>query len=282
MITIFSTPRPFYDEFRSIQINSINSFLSNIGAEVILFDDEDLTTSKLYSNNKNVKVVSDIEYNINNTPKLKSIFEYIKLKARFDIVVHINTDILIGGQFSDNIVKIFDNLGSNNVFVSGRRYNINLKNIKNVNFSNVHDSIDGVPYLHGKSGLDYWAMNRSSIIDIPNFNCGRPGIDSFLCYKSVISGYTTLEATNFIKIYHQNHPYPSKKKLYFSNECIENIDLAGGYKNMMSMRNFKYSIDSFGNPIQSISKKIIYIILKAKLIIIILGIYRSVKNAKFF
>lgn len=279
MITIFSTPRPFYDEFRSIQINSINSFISNIGAEIILFDDEDLTTSKIYSNNQNVKVVGDIEYNINNTPKLRSIFEYIKLNARFDIVVHINTDILISDKFSENIVKLFNNLSSNNVFISGRRHNINMNNIENVHFNNVYNSIDGNPYLHGKSGLDYWAMYRSSIIEIPNFNCGRPGIDSFLCYKSVISGYTTLDATNFIKIYHQNHPYPSKKKLYFNNECLENISLAGGYKNMMSMRNFEYSADSFGNPIQLFSDKIIYIILKTKLIIFILGIYRSLKNA---
>ena len=93
MITIFSTPRPFINEFKDIQENAINSFSSNPGVEIILFDDEESTTSKIYSSNNKINVITNIEYNANRTPKLLSVFNYIKSNAKFDVVVHINSDI---------------------------------------------------------------------------------------------------------------------------------------------------------------------------------------------
>jgi hypothetical protein len=281
MITIFSTPRPFINEFKDIQENAINSFSSNPGVEIILFDDEESTTSKIYSSNNNINVITNIEYNANRTPKLLSVFNYIKSNAKFDVVVHINSDILISENFSEKIVKIFRMANADNVFASGRRYNVDLSSIQNIKYKNILDSIDGVPILHGKSGLDYWAMNKSSMVEIPDFNCGRPGIDSFLCYESVMQDYATIDCTDFIKIYHQNHPYPSKKKAFFALECKENIALAGGYRNMMSMRNFKFRLDGSGNYRYSAVLNFTYALLKSKLLLFVLGIYREFKNGKF-
>lgn len=250
MITIFTNPRPFRDQFDLIQRNAIESWLRlSPKCEIILFNDEENTTPQI-AQEFNLKCIIDVECDEFGTPLLNDVFKKIKKIAKNDILAYVNTDIILMNDFLKSIKKVKELMGEKPFFMIGRRWDIELKG--RINFNEIdweqklRNRVLKEGKLHGMSGLDYWVFPRDFDFNPPPFVVGRPGMDSWLIYKSRTLKIPVIDATEVVTILHQNHNYPSKKKPYFKIEQERNLKLAGGFVNMFSLRDADWILTSEG------------------------------------
>ena len=240
MITIFTTPRPFTGEFYNIQLNAIKSWMSlGSGLQIILVNDEEGTTQKV-ADELNLTIINDYNSNENGTPILDDIFNRVKALSIYEILAHVNTDIILFPDFIKSIDYLYKNINHNNFLIMGRRWDMNVESSLDFDdissFLNLRESIKKRGKLHGPSGLDYWVFPKKSSIKVPPFCVGRPGMDPWLIYEAKRQRIPVIDATEIITALHQNHGYPKKKLSYFEVECLHNVLMAGGRSNMVTLR----------------------------------------------
>ena len=250
MITIFSTPRPFLGPFDIIQRNAIKSWLKlQPRCEIILFDDEEKTTCKV-AKELGVRCISDVACNEFGTPLLNDVFAQVRKITKYDILAHINTDIILIEDFIKTIKFIKEHLKNHQFFVVGRRWDLEISNLINFNERDWEERLkkrvakEGK--MHGFSGMDYWIFARDFPIVPPPFVVGRPGMDSWLVYKARSLKIPVIDATEVITAIHQNHNYPHKKKPFFEIEKQRNLKLAGGFLNMATIRDADWILTKQG------------------------------------
>ena len=254
MITIFTTPRPFKGYFDTIQRNAIKSWLK-LGKEVkiILFEDEEGTTSAV-AKELGIKCITDVKTNEFGTALLNDIFNKVKKESGSDIIVHVNTDIILMPDFLSAIKKAEELVGEGPFFMSGRRWDLDLNeeiNYENKNWErDLRNKIRQGGKLHGLSGMDYWVFSADDSYMPPPFAIGRPGMDSWLVYKFRSMHAPVIDSTEMVTIIHHNHNYPSKKKPFYNIERARNLELAGGFMNTMTLReaNFILTKDGLVKP----------------------------------
>ena len=96
--------------------------------------------------------------------------------------------------------------------------------------------------MHGLSGLDYWVFPKNSFNEIPDFVIGKPGYDNWLLAESKRTSIPVIDASNTIRILHQNHYYPQKKSDSYKIEYDENLKKAGDL--LGSLRNSDFVVDN--------------------------------------
>jgi hypothetical protein len=240
MITIFSNPRPFVGPFDVIQRNAIRSWQALCpDCEIILFEDEEKTTS-LVAADMGVHCITPAVCNEYGTPLLRGEFDIIYEKAKYEIIAQINTDIILTGSFFDSIRRLSILMADRSFFMIGRRWDFAVDGPVEYSSpvweSDIVKKVHDHGRLHGLSGIDYWVFPRRFRFDPPPFVVGRPGMDSWLVYRSRSLGVPVIDATEDVMIIHQNHDYPSRKHHFFEIEKVRNLGLGGGFANMMSLR----------------------------------------------
>jgi len=250
MITIFSTPRPFQGPLDVIQQNAIKSWtLLKPQCEIILFEDEKGTTSKI-AKEFGVHCLTDVKCNEFGTPLLNDVFKKVQKMATNEIIVQVNTDIILMGDLLEAVRKIERAMGDSPFFMVGRRWDLDIKEPVRFDESGwqeeLRQKVAREGKLHGLSGLDYWVFPRNLKVNPPPFVIGRPGMDSWLIYKVRSLKIPLIDATEVILAVHQNHNYPKKKENYFEIEKRKNFRLAGGSLNMMNLRDANWVFTSEG------------------------------------
>lgn len=250
MITIFSTPRPFKGPFDIIQRNAIKSWLElRPKCEIILFEDEERTTGKV-AEEFGVKYIKDFTCNEFGTPLLNDVFEKARRSAKHEILAQVNTDIILMNDFLGAISQIKKHIKEKPFLMVGRRWDLDFKeplNFKEDNWEReLQDRATKKGSLHGFSGMDYWVFPRDFSFNLPAFVVGRPGIDSWLIYRVRSLRIPVIDATKMITIVHQNHNYPRKKSSFFESEKQRNLKLAGGFSNMLTLRDADWILTTDG------------------------------------
>ena len=240
MITIFTNPRPFRGQFDIIQRNAIQSWLKlKPECEVILFEDEEGTTSKI-AQELGLKCINDVKCDEFGTPLLDDVFEKVQKTAKNEIIAQVNTDIILLSDFLKAIELVKRLKGKRPFFMTGRRWNLDIKEQIPFNESDwevkLGNRIKKEGKLHGLSGMDYWVFLRNFPLNPPPFVVGRPGMDSWLIYKTRSLKIPVIDATEIVSIIHQNHDYPRKKDSSFLIEKRRNLKLAGGFSFMCTLR----------------------------------------------
>lgn len=250
MITIFSNPRPFTGIFKDIQLNAIKSWLA-LGSEVeiILFEDEEKTTSKI-AEELGIMCITDVECNEFGTPLLHSVFKKVKQFSHYDIICQVNADIILNPSFLEGVRTVKNILGEKDFFMSGRRWDFNMHGLIDFSVSQweekLMEKVQERATLHGFSGMDYWMFPKKMDFAVPAFVIGRPGMDSWLVYRSLALKIPVIDATDVITIVHQNHPYPKKALDSFAIEKEKNTVLAGGVINAMTLREANFLLKKTG------------------------------------
>lgn len=250
MYTIFTNPRPFKGNFELLQRNAIKSWM-NLSAkpEIFLFEDEEKTTSKV-AQEYGLKCIDGFKCDEFGTPLLSDVFEKVRQNAKNKIIVQVNADIVLTDSFSKAIEKIAAIMEKRPFFMSGRRWDLDVS--EPINFEDsqwqkkIIERAKTKGRLHGLSGMDYWVLPANFPFAIPAFVVGRPGMDSWLVYKSRKAGMPVIDATLIVDIVHQNHNYPQKKKDFFEAEKKMNLKLAGGFLNMMTLREANFLLAEKG------------------------------------
>lgn len=249
MLTIFSIPKPFNGHINTIQRNAIKSWLKIIPKpEIILLgDDEGVEEiAKEFS----LFQIAKIEKNKFGTPLLNSAFNIAQKRAENDILVYVNSDIILMPDFISAVQQIKKPL----FLMSGRRWDLDLKERINFNEINwkekLYDKVKKEGKLHGFSGIDYFVFPRNLPHGLPPFAVGRVGWDDWLIYHVLALKIPVIDATEVITAIHQNHDFShspwGKKTRVEGPEMKKNFKLTGGFSNMLTLREADWILTSQG------------------------------------
>jgi len=248
MLTIFTIPKSFEDpHINIIQRNAIQSWLKlSPKCEIILFGNDEGVAEA--ANEFNVQHIPQIEKNEFGTPLLNSAFKEAQKLTKNDILGYINTDIILMSDFIPAVQKI----GKSLFLMSGRRWDLDIKEEVNFRDSNwekkLREHISKKGELHGFSGIDYFVFPRNLPHNLPSFAVGRPGWDNWLIYHIRCLKIPVIDATEVITAVHQNHVYShspwGKRTRVEGPEMERNLKLAGGYSNLLTLREADWLLTS--------------------------------------
>jgi hypothetical protein len=238
MLTIFTIPKPFEGHIGIIQKNALRSWkrlFSEI--EIIVFGDEKGVEE--IAKELNIIHIPEISKNRFGTPLISSAFKIAKEKAKNNILVYANTDIVLGKDF----IKAIKSIKLESFLMSGRRIDVDVDEAINFNNSNWENDLIERGSMHGYSGIDYLAFPKNLYLDIPDFAVGRPGWDSWFVYYIKSLKVPVIDATNVVRVFHQNHESIYKNKI---KENEESFNLAGKGKDMCTLREADFVLTKQG------------------------------------
>ncbi len=239
MLTIFSIPKPFCGQNALAQHNAIQSWLKLEGDnEIILFGDDEgvAAAARKYQ----LEHCPEIQKNEFGTPLVSSAFELARQKAKNDILLFLNADIILVSDFMAAIKSI----SQQSYLLIGRRWDLEWQNKIDYQGHNWEEElkreVELKGKLHGYSGIDYMVFPKKIDFNMPSFAIGRQGWDNWLIWKVKKLGMLVIDATEVVTAIHQNHNYAhsryGNKDRVGGPETIKNYALAGGFTNMLSIR----------------------------------------------
>jgi hypothetical protein len=225
MLTIFSIPKPFREEFAVIQRNAIQSWrLLHSDCEVILFGTEEGTAE--IAAELNMRHVPEVARNEYGTPLVNDIFDQAQNLARHSVLCYVNADIILMGNFLAALHRIMDRP---RFLMIGQRRDVDIQepwDFADPNWeTNLRNHAKSEGECHQPFGVDYFAFSRGLYQDIPPFAIGRYYWDHWLVYSALASGVPVFDATPATVVIHQNHGY-SSRQVMSSPESARNLELA--------------------------------------------------------
>jgi hypothetical protein len=230
-ITFFSCPKSFEGKFNIIQRNAIKSWLNlNIKKEIILFGNDKGVEDM--ANEFKLVHIPDIKTNEKNIPIVGDIFMKANKISKYDILCFINSDIILLDDFGEKIKQILKKISNDfsKFIISGFRIDVDVD--KEINF------IKDKNYLlnllsKGKitEGNDYFIFFKDTFNYFPDFIIGRFFYDNWVFYYANKNKIPFIDATDVIKILHQNHDYNFEMlKEYIYDKAIKNKDIRNNFK----------------------------------------------------
>ena len=246
--TIFSIPKPFVDPHISIiQRNAIQSWKQlDEDIEIMLMGNEE--GLKEVANEFDVRHFPNVKLNSSGTPLLSSAFEIAYKKSQTQDLLFINSDIIIFKDLAD----LTSQIELSSFLLIGKR--IDLDVTKPINYNNKHWSdellsrgeTDGK--LHAATGIDYFYFKKEDWKQFPDFAVGRPGWDNWFIYEARRRKIPVINATQSIKVIHQNHHYfkyqKNDKGKWLQSAKDENKALIGGNKRVFTIDDTNWKIQN--------------------------------------
>lgn len=257
MLTLFFVPKAFEGNFAIIQENAIRSWISIIHPrpKIILLGNE--KGAKDICTKYNLTHIPHVKRNKFGTPLLDDIFKKAENRALNNIMVYINSDIIL----TDNLDSIASKLARKHkqFLASGRRYELQINKSMNFksNWKNILRKKCNEKNLRNSAWLDYFIFTEGLFRDIPPFALGRTFWDKWLIWKAVEEHCSVIDVTKHVLAIHQSHGYRNTQSVWEGKEAIENIRFAGGWSHGYSLdeainkegilpsRLFKKIIDKF-------------------------------------
>ena len=253
MITIFTTTKNFTDEFLIIQKNALLSWRS-LSSEIQILIIGNSYGSKEIAEEINAEYFPSVKCSNNGAPIISDLFKIARKNARFDVLMYVNADIILPLNLIpviNKVSKIFKKF-----LLVGQRWDLDLK--KNINFKNVDklnhfwETISINSKQAGPSAIDYFIFKKTQFFDVPNLIIGRWGWDNWFLWKARRNRYPLIDATNEIKVIHQNHSYSfhnikSLKHSKTGKEALLNKKIIKG--NTLNLLDCNYEINA-GNIVK--------------------------------
>lgn len=212
MITFFSTPRPFEDNFKIIQENAISSWANVNGEkEIILFDtDNSIDIIKKYNDKyKDIRIINDLKVNSLGTPLISDLFQQGQQLGKGPIYCFLNCDIIIPEDFLNKVIICSNKF--NKFLLIGHRFDLEYNS--SIDFSDTNHKIKFWNFAktnakkHGVWGIDYFVFTPGVWEFIPDFAIGRFMYDNWLIWQARRNRVPVIDATYDIMVVHQNHDY---------------------------------------------------------------------------
>ncbi len=267
MITIFCTPKNFEGIFNIIQKNAIRSWrhLSK-DIEIIIF-------GKSKGAQEIADEVSGIFYpNVkcsrNGVPILSDLFDKANTIASFDILLFINSDILLPKIFIDSIKNVKGKFSK--FLLVGHRWDIKVKSLINFNEETTTSAFWKMSEMQSEKGspaaIDYFAFRKNSLKKIPDFVIGRPGYDNWLIWYARRNFIPVIDISEEVLAIHQSHHYNfhnlkndpkifDRNKIPLDEDGIKNMNLHR--ENVLNLLDADFSMVN-GKIAKKKSKEYIY------------------------
>lgn len=238
-LTLFTAPKPFTNpHIRTIQRNAIQSW-KELGpdVEVVLVGEEDgmAETAAEYE----VRHLPNVRRNASGTPLVSSIFEMALGVNQSPFLAYINADIIALPDFLKGAEQAAQL--SEKFLLVGQRWDLDVRT--QIDFcpkwiERLENDLTDRGRLHTRGGSDYFIFPRDCFQNIPDFAIGRAGWDNWMIYECRRNGWPCVDATETIKIIHQDHDYshlPQGQPHYRLPETFENVRLAGGARTIFTL-----------------------------------------------
>ena len=206
MITIFCTPKNFEGIFKIIQINAIRSWRSlSKDVEIIIFGKSE--GAQKIANEVSAIYYPDVKCSENGVPLLSDLFHKANQIASFDILLFINSDILLPKRFIYSIRNVKDKFS--HFLLVGHRWDLKVEKLINFNEAAAVSLFWEMSEMKSKkaspAAIDYFGFRKNSLKKIPDFVVGRPGYDNWLIWKARRMLVPVIDASEVVKVIHQNH-----------------------------------------------------------------------------
>lgn len=262
MLTIFTIPKSFRGDIAIIQRNAIQSWLRlRPACEIILFGDDEGTAE--VASEFGIRHIPDVARNEYGTPLLNSLFEIARHSASHSLMAYVNADIIL----MSNFLKPVSQVRLHRFLMIGQRWDIDVTELLDFNNpewqSHLWSAVSDRGSLHPYTGVDYYVFPNGLWGKIPPFAIGRTAYDNWLIYKARLLGVPVIDATQVITSIHQNHErtYSSlglqsphgENNLTMGVESKRNLELAGGYSNIFTLKDATHILTSQGLKRQKIT-----------------------------
>jgi hypothetical protein len=205
-VTIFSAPKAFRGHVGIIQENAVRSWSRLRPTPTIVLFGADAATGAVEGID-GVRIVTDVATNSHGTPLLPDVFKRAAEMSSGDILAFVNTDILLSQRMLEAIAKTA--AWSEQFLLVAQRVDVDVRG--RFDFDGEADTrwrdLVATGKLHPAGGIDIFAFRRGQYAEMPPFAIGRTSYDNWLLWKSVSSGIPLVDATDFVKLVHQNHDY---------------------------------------------------------------------------
>lgn len=239
MLTIFTIPKPFSGRNEIFQRNAIQSWLKlKSDKEIILFGNDEGVAE--IAREYQIGHCPEIQKNEFGTPLVNSAFALARQKAKNNILLFLNADIIL---FSDSVAAI-KSISQKSYLIIGRRWDLEWQ--QKIDYQRhtweeeLRREVKQNGKLHGYSGIDYMVFPKNIDFNLPSFAIGRQGWDNWLIWKAKKIHIPVVDATEQIIAVHQNHDFThskyGEKGRVGGPETKNNYALAGGFSNMLSIR----------------------------------------------
>lgn len=209
MITIMTLPKAFTPGLiDTIQRNAFESWKRIRGNVEVLVMGDDPGVAEA-AQEYGFRHIPAIQRNEFGTPRVDDLFAKGQQNARFDIVVYVNTDIILPPDFAEYLATAaqhFDQL-----LMVGQRWDADIT--ERLDFSNpdwlmnLKACVLAEGSLHRQSGIDYFGFKKGLYAQMPPFAIGRTMWDNWLVLDARRRGAAVVDMTDAIFIVHQNHDY---------------------------------------------------------------------------
>lgn len=250
MLTLFTTLKPFTDPFIAmIQRNAIQSWLSlRPQCQIILLGKD--RGVKEAAEEYNVLHIPEIRHNAQGLPFISSLFSEAQKNASFPYLCYLNGDIILMDNFLHAVKRVAAQ--QKRFLAVGRRWDLTIKN--SLSFvrgwqGTLRRSVHKRGILHGNSGIDFFVFPKRTFSRIPDLVVGRGGWDNWMIYYARRNGIPVIDITEATTIIHQEHDTPGtrkKAKRFNDEDAKRNISLAGGYENLLTIRDADFILKKHG------------------------------------
>lgn len=240
MLTIFTTFKPFRDpHIAMIQKNALKSWVAiRPHCEVILLgrDEGVAQIAKKF----NVRHIPNIKVVNGKLPLISSLFTEAQSVARFPFLCYLNGDIILLNDFLKAVKRITKEYQS--FLAVGRRWDVDISaplSFKGKWQQELKTLISQQGTLHGVSGIDYFVFPKGLFSDIPPLVVGRGGWDNWMIFHARMQRIPVIDLTDVTMVVHQEHDLAGtrEKAIRFTDdEAQQNLRYAGGYKNLLTIR----------------------------------------------
>jgi hypothetical protein len=241
MLTIFTTAKPFRGHSAIIQRNAIQSWkLLHPDVEVILFDHDEGAAE--VCEDFELQHVRDVRKNKHGTKYLASIYDQAQEIARYDVLCHVNCDILLMSDFR-RAVESVTNL-RDRYLMAGRRWDVDIREPIDFQHAKWEERLRTLALQTNRQRpaqwIDYFVFPKGLYYSrIPEFVIGRPGWDNWLLWYARSSGVSLVDTSSAVCAIHQDHDYSyhpdGEKGVWEGEEAQENYRLLEGKRKFRSL-----------------------------------------------
>ena len=252
MVTFFCSPRPFVNAHTVlIQRNAIESWLAlEPVPEVLLMGDESGVAE--IARELAVQHIGEIEKDWRGIPMRSSMCRMAREVAKHDLLCIINADIVVVHDLHAAVRRI-----SFPQFVAaGRRRDLDVHSAIRFDCDDwrgeLWDRACRQGILRGPSTIDYAVYPKCIAPPIlPPFPVNSFGWDPWFLFEHKRRGIPVVDLTPAVTVVHQNHESPAQNRLkrrawrqdVYAMEALRN---AGGFANMMTLREADYQVGASG------------------------------------
>jgi len=206
-LTPFTPAKPFVGHSAIIQRNALRSWSRlEPRPQILLIGDEEGYEEA--ATDVGALRVPDLERNGFGTPLVSEIFRCGHEYGKGRVLMFLNADIILPPLFARAVEVVERNLSR--FLLVGRR--VDLEVDQPITFDDdwygrmsTRALADGT--VRGDLCIDYFAFTRDLFAAIPPFAIGRTRYDNWLIWRAAEEGAAVVDASDFVKVIHQNHDY---------------------------------------------------------------------------